>query len=369
MGHARGIALEVRLDDTRLTVGDGKEPSVVLLSPGNTVTVLDGAVEIQQRDIHDQILSICQRDVVLKDVKPQRIVWCKQACVEIRRVGSLEPFMLQEWHLAASHHDGRLIVEMGDKVLGPVADVNPHTFESVEAQPCFHDGVHQIGVERIELTGLQVADGDGVSLRRLVVHLHILQVIAAGHQTTAVEHHRSCTACAVAMSSERESLGQFLAHVVGPHLDFNLLVATWRGYVDEVAGGEHLRGIQLRIVGAHDVGDAHMEQPLPLAPVHTKGDVLVVARIKELLVETHRVLGSIVAYQVDETLHFFSIVDDAMVDGFPLELTIVAPGIQLRQVRGILHREVGIQQCQLLANLFQAFLGRCQCYCQKGYYQ
>ena len=260
--------------------------------------------------------------------------------------------MLQERHLATSHHDGRLVVEMGDKVLGPVADVNPHTFESVEAQPCLHNGVHQIGVERIELAGLQVADGDGVGLRRLVVHLHILQVIAAGHQTAAVEHHRACTARAVAVAAEGIGLGQFLAHVVGPHLDFNLFVATWRGYVDEVAGGEHLRGIQFRIVGTHYIGNAHMEQPLALALVHAEHDVLIVARIKELLVETHCVLGSGVLHQVDELLHLFSIVDDAMVHFFPLELGIVAPGVQFRQVRCILYREVGIQQCQLFINLF-----------------
>ena len=112
-----------------------------------------------------------------------------------------------------------------------------------------------------------------------------------------------------------------------------------------------------------------MKQPLPLASVHAEHDVLIVARIKKLLVETHRVLGSGVAHQFDETLHFVSIVDDAMIDGFPLELGIVAPGIQLRQVKCIFYREVGIHHCQLLANLFQAFLGRCQCHRQKGYYQ
>ena len=83
MGHARGIALQVRLDDARLTIGDGKEPSVVLPSPWGRVTVLDGAVLIQQRDIHDQILGICQRDVVLKDMQPQRIVGGKHARVEV----------------------------------------------------------------------------------------------------------------------------------------------------------------------------------------------------------------------------------------------------------------------------------------------
>ena len=97
--------------------------------------------------------------------------------------------MLQEGHLLSRHYADGAVVVVGNQVHSPFGDIHLHALETVEAQPRLHDRVQQVVVEGIEFAWLQVADGDGVGLGRLVIHLHVLQIILAGHKAAAVEHH------------------------------------------------------------------------------------------------------------------------------------------------------------------------------------
>ena len=324
--HFWCIALNVGFDGTGIAVAHHEE-TAVFLSPGHRHIVLGRSVLVEQRDIHHQVGRVFQGLTVEEHVHPKRIVGCKQAGVQIRGVRGFQPFVLQERHLTACHHPDVAVVEMGHQIFGPFIHINPHALEAVHFQPSLHNGIHQIVVEGVELAGLQVADGDGVGLGRLVVYLNVLQVVLTRHHTTAVEHHRAGTTRTVAVAVEGDGLGRFLALSERPYLDFNLLFAANRRDIDVVAGGIGLRRILRRVEGAGNALHANMKEPLGLGLVHAQHDILVVACIEKLFIETHRVFRRCIFHHFNETLHLIAIVNHAVVDSFPLKLTDVAPRV------------------------------------------
>ena len=118
---------------------------------------------------------------------------------------------------------------------------------------------------------------------------------------------------------------------------------------------KHLRVVQRGVCGALDAGHADVERPVALSLVQTQYDILVVAGVVDLLVETHLlvvagvedllveahgILWSRVAEDLLEGIHLGAVVLYELIDFLPLELADVGPRVQLTQVHSPLHGEV-----------------------------
>ena len=214
---------------------------------------------------------------------------------------------------------------MGHSVPGPPFVVELDALEAVGHQVGFHQVAAVVVVEGVELVHHHVLNVGRVAHLRVAVVANQLQGIVAIDDAALVEHHRTHGGRTVAVTVEGVGLRRLLTLTLRPYLHLNLVLGDGWHDVGVVIGGKHLRVVQRGVCGALDAGHADVERPVVLSLVQTQDDVLVVARVVDLLVETHRVLRSRVAEYLLEGIHLGTIVLYAVIDFLPLELTYVRP--------------------------------------------
>ena len=271
---------------------------------------------------------------------PKRVVIGEESRIQIRGVGGLHTLVLVKRHRRARPHRHRVVAHVGHGIHRPPFVVELDALEIVSHQISFHQVAVLVVVEGVELVHHHMADIGRVAQLRVAVVADQLQGVVAGDDAALVEHHRTYGGRTVAVTVEGEGLRRLLALTLRPDLHLDLVVADGRHDVGVVKDGEHfrvvLRGVCIAIVAGH----ADVERPVTLSLVQTQDDILVVAGVEDLLVETRSVLRSGVAEDLLEGFHLGAVVHYGVINLLPLELADVGPRVQLTQVHGTLYGEV-----------------------------
>ena len=92
------------------------------------------------------------------------------------------------------------------------------------------------------------------------------------------------------MTIESKSLCLLLALALRPYLHLQLVLADRGHDVAVFIGREHLRSVLRRVVGILDTRHTNVERTVALSLVQSQHDILVVACLVNLVVETYGIL-------------------------------------------------------------------------------
>ena len=282
---------------------------------------------ISAHGVHRQTVCIDRRHVVEEEVHPQCVVIGEESRIQIGRIRRFQMLVLVIRHTRTRRHRHCVVTHMGHSVPGPPFVVELDALEIVSHQIGFHQVAVVVVVEGVELVHHHVLNVGRVAQLCVAVVADQLQGVVAVDDTALVEHHRTHGGRTVAVALEGVGLRRLLTLTLRPYLHLNLVLGDGRHDVGIVIGGKHLRVVQRGVCGALDAGHADVERPVALALVQSQDDVLVVAGVVDLLVETHRVLRSRVAEDLLEGIHLSAVVLNAVVYLLPLELADVSPRV------------------------------------------
>ena len=254
--------------------------------------------------------------------------------------------MLGVGHLRSIHHCHRVVVDVCHGILGPPFGLQLDAFYTVATQVGLAQLSLVIGIESVELVNHHTLYVRSVAPLGLYVIVDELQRVVARHDTALVQHHGAHRQRAVAVTVEGDGLSHLLTLALRPYLHLQLYLADGRHDIDVVLGSKQLRRILRGVLRALNSRHADVERTSALGFVQSQHDILLVARLVYLVVETHGVLGCRVVEQGLQRIHIFPVVLDAVVYLLPLELADVCPQVQLGQVDGTLYGETVSPCCR-----------------------
>ena len=179
---------------------------------------------------------------------------------------------------------------MGDSIHRPPIVLQFDALEIIHHEIGFLEVAVVIVVEAIELVDLQTLDIGGITLLGLGVVVNQLQGIVAFHDTALVEHHRAQRGGAITMTIEDKGLRLLLTLALRPYLHLQLVLADRGHDVAVFIGREHLRPVLRRVGGILDTRHTNVERTVALSLIQSQHDILVVACLVNLVVETYGIL-------------------------------------------------------------------------------